>query len=72
MEKSNIISALKGRLDDLEKWRKEKTDKKKGEKKQKTDEEVCPECGGDLLFVEEGIVFCPKCEQYFEIGEEEE
>jgi uncharacterized Zn finger protein (UPF0148 family) len=73
MEKSNIITALKERLDSIETWRKDLTEKKKkSSKKQKEDEDVCPECGNDLLFVEEGIVMCPKCNEYFEIGEEEE
>ena len=69
MEKSKIIDALVERLDVLEKWRKEKSepeDKKAAAKKAKVDEEVCPECGGDLLFVEDGIVFCPVCKEYFE------
>lgn len=73
MEKSSIIEALVERIDDLEKWRKtshEEHDKDKGRKK--PDEEVCPVCGGDLLWVEEGIVFCRKCNQYFENTEEPE
>lgn len=71
MEKSNIIAALKERMDNIEKWQ-EEISKKKGSKKQKVDEEVCPECGGDLLFVEEGVVHCPKCDQYFEVEVEKE
>lgn len=74
MEKSNIIAALLERVDKLEKWRTEKKEsatKKKPEGKKEADEEVCPVCGGDLLFVEEGIVFCSKCDQYFEYGEED-
>ena len=70
MEKSKVIDALKERLDKLEIWQKEKNepeDKKKGSsKKSKEDEEVCPECGGDLLFVEDGIVYCSVCKEYFE------
>jgi len=65
MEKSNIISDLLGRLDALEEWRKEKG-KPKGKKQPPEDEEVCPQCGGDLLFVEDGVVFCKKCNEYFE------
>jgi ribosomal protein L37AE/L43A len=71
MEKSNIISALKERLDKLEGW-KEKVAKKKEGKKEKADEEVCPICGNDLLWVEEGIVFCKKCNEYYEQIEEKE
>lgn len=75
MEKSKIIYALKERLDSLEEWRAEKKkpeDKKKpGAKKEDVDEEVCPVCGGNLQFVEVGIVFCPKCNQYFEFEEED-
>lgn len=69
MEKSEIINALHERIDELEKWRKSASDKKKTSKE---DEEVCPECGGDLLFVEDNIVVCKKCKRYFEINEEEE
>jgi len=65
MEKSNIISDLLERLKVLEDWRKEGT-KKKGKKTAPEDEEVCPQCGGDLLFVEDGVVFCKKCNEYFE------
>ena len=39
--------------------------------KQKEDEEVCEQCGGDLEFVEEGIVYCPKCKEYYEVEEDE-
>ena len=69
MEKSEIINALKERLDAVEKWqagKSEPEDKKAAAKKPPVDEEVCPECGGDLLFVEDGIVFCPVCKEYFE------
>ena len=41
-------------------------------KKEKKDEIVCDECGGDLDYVEEGIVYCPVCKQYYEYEEEEE
>jgi RNA polymerase subunit RPABC4/transcription elongation factor Spt4 len=75
MEKSGIINALHERIDALEKWRaerKEPEDKKKGKPKTPpVDEEVCPVCGSDLLFVEEGVVYCPKCKQYFEHEEGE-
>lgn len=71
MEKSDIISALQGRLDELEKWRAEKAEpKKKSSINQKEDEEVCPNCGSDLLFVEENTVYCPKCKEYFEKDDE--
>jgi len=30
------------------------------------DEDVCPVCKGDLRYVEEGIVYCPACEEYYE------
>jgi len=69
MEKSGIIDAIKERLVELEKWRadkKESEDKKEKTKRSTVDEEVCPICGGDLLFVEDGIVYCQKCKQYFE------
>ena len=70
MEKSNTISDLLERLEALENWRKEKV-KRKEKKTPAEDEEVCPQCGGDLLFVEDGIVFCKKCNEYFEMKVEE-
>ena len=65
MEKSKIIEALKERLDELEKWRTATSSKKK---EKKEDEDVCPICGGDLLFVEDNIVYCSKCKEYYEMG----
>ena len=69
MEKSKIMEGLFARLTDLEKWRKEEVPKRK--KKEKEDEEVCPNCGGDLLAVEDGIVYCSKCKEYFEEEKED-
>ena len=71
MEKSSIIEALKERLDELEKWRKVTGTKKKETKEKKEDEDVCPVCGGDLLFVEDNIVYCSKCKEYYEMGTKE-
>jgi uncharacterized protein with PIN domain len=73
MEKSKIITEMTGRLDDIEEYLKKlvKVPAKKKGKKEGVDEEVCPECGGDLLFVEDGIVFCNKCSEYYEIADEE-
>ena len=72
MEKSNIITELSERLVDVEEKLKTivKTPKKKS-KKPEVDEDVCPECGGDLLFVEDGIVYCRKCSEYYELKEED-
>jgi uncharacterized protein with PIN domain len=74
MEKSDIINKMTGRLDDIEEHLKKlvKAPGKKKGKKPEVDEEVCPECGSDLLFVEEGIVFCNKCSEYYEMANEEE
>jgi uncharacterized protein with PIN domain len=74
MEKSDIINKMTGRLDDIEEHLKKlvKAPGKKKGKKSEVDEEVCPVCGGDLLFVEEGIVFCNKCSEYYETADEEE
>jgi uncharacterized protein with PIN domain len=70
MKKSEIINEITERLHNLEEGF--KGIKKPPAKKEKTkvDEDVCPICGGDLLFVEEGIVLCPLCKEYFEEGEE--
>jgi uncharacterized protein with PIN domain len=70
MKKSNIIDEITERLHNLEeniKGIKKPAPKKK---KEEVDEDVCPTCGGDLLFVEDGIVYCPTCKEYFEEGEE--
>lgn len=67
MKQSKIIDEITERLHNLEEDLKgvKKVPPKK--KETKADEEVCPECGGDLLFVEEGIVLCPKCNVYYEM-----
>jgi ribosomal protein L37AE/L43A len=71
MKESNVIDQMQNRLTDIENRIKGIKDKKPT-KENKEDEDVCPKCGGDLLFVEEGIVFCPKCKKYYEEGEEEQ
>jgi uncharacterized protein with PIN domain len=72
MEKSKIITEMTDRIDSIEEHLKKlvKAPAKKKGKKEEVDEEVCPECGGDLLFVEEGIVYCNKCSEYYEIADE--
>ena len=67
MEKTNVIKEIMDRLGKVEKFMKG-TKKDKGSK---ADEDVCPECGGDLVFVEQGVVFCPKCNEYYESGFED-
>jgi ribosomal protein L37AE/L43A len=42
-----------------------------GKKKEKKDD-VCPDCGGDLEYVEEGVVYCSHCDQYYDVEEGEE
>jgi uncharacterized protein with PIN domain len=73
MEKTDIINKMTVRLDSIEEHLKKlvKAPGNKKGKKPEVDEEVCPECGGDLLFVEEGIVYCNKCSEYYEIADEE-
>lgn len=68
MKKNTIIADMQAEILAL----KEANSKKGKDKKKKEDEDVCEECGGDLEFVEEGIVYCPKCKQYYEYEEEEE
>jgi hypothetical protein len=66
MKKSEIINEITERLHNLEEGFKG-IKKPPGKKmKPKMDEDVCPICAGDLLFVEEGIVYCPICKEYFE------
>lgn len=55
--KSTVITDLEQRIKELEEKKKEK----------KEDEDVCPECGGDLNYVEEGVAICPKCNIYYEV-----
>lgn len=69
MKKSNVIDEITERLHIIEESI--KGVKKSPAKKKEVDEDVCPVCGGDLLFVEQGIVFCPVCKEYFEEGAEE-
>ena len=59
MKKSTVIVDLEERIKQLE-----------GEKKPDKKDIVCEECGGDLEYVEEGVVYCPHCEQYYEVEEE--
>jgi len=70
MEKSNIITEITQRLVNLEEAVKGTKKKPAGKKGNKPDEEVCPECGGDLLWVEDGVVYCSKCKEYYEAEEE--
>lgn len=30
------------------------------------DEDVCPECGSDLLELEDGVLYCEECKEYYE------
>jgi len=57
MKKSSVIVDLEERIKQLEAEKEKKKEKK---------EDICEECGGDLEYVEEGIVYCPHCEQYYE------
>ena len=65
MKKSSVIEGLMERIDILEKWR--KGDKKKEDKPE--DEDVCPVCGGNLDEIDEEIVYCSKCKQYYDLEE---
>jgi uncharacterized protein with PIN domain len=56
--KSTVITDLEERIKELEAKKKEKKEE---------DEDVCPECGGDLNFVEDGVAICPKCNIYYEV-----
>lgn len=40
--------------------------KSKEGKAQKEDEDVCPLCGSDLLELEDGMLYCESCEEYYE------
>lgn len=46
--------------------------KEAGKSKEKKEEDVvCEECGGDLEYVEDGVVYCEHCKQYYDVEEEE-
>lgn len=68
MKKSTIISDMQLEIMALKELAAGKGKEKKGKKE---DEDVCPTCGGDLEYIEEGIVYCPVCKEYYEIEEEE-
>jgi uncharacterized protein with PIN domain len=63
MKKNNTIADIQAQIAAL----KEQADKKA----EKKEEDVCPECGGDLEYVEDGVVYCSHCKQYYDIEEEE-
>lgn len=47
-------------------------DKLKETPKEDVDEDVCPECGSDLYDIGEGLLFCEKCNEYYEDEEKGE
>lgn len=63
--------AIKGKSSVIEDMRKELEALKAANKKE-VDDTVCPECGADLTFVEDNVVYCKKCDEYYEVEEEEE
>jgi uncharacterized Zn finger protein (UPF0148 family) len=62
MKKSSVIEDMQKEIAAL---------KEAGKPKEKEDETVCPSCGNDLTFVEDGVVYCDKCEEYYEVEEED-
>lgn len=38
----------------------------KPKEKEEEDELVCPECGGDVFEIEEGVYYCEECKKHFE------
>jgi predicted amidophosphoribosyltransferase len=61
MKKSSVISDMQAEIAAL---------KEAAKPKAKEDDTVCPGCGADLLVVEDGILYCEKCEEYYEPEEE--
>ena len=43
----------------------------KDKNKEEEDETVCPECGSDLYEEDEGVLYCEKCGEYYEVTENE-
>ena len=39
--------------------------------KEDVDDTVCPECGSDLIEEEDGVLYCEKCGEYYEVTEDE-
>ena len=62
MKKSNVITDMQAEIAAL----------KEAGKPKKKEDVVCDECGGDLDYVEEGVVYCPVCKVYYEYTEDEE
>jgi ribosomal protein L37AE/L43A len=61
MKKSTVIEDMQAEIAAL---------KEAGKPNEKDeDETVCPTCGNDLTFVEDGVVYCDKCKEYFEYEE---
>jgi ribosomal protein L37AE/L43A len=61
MKKSSVITDMQAEIAAL---------KEAAKPKKKEDETVCPECGADLLVVEDGVVYCEKCKVYYDVVEE--
>lgn len=61
MKKTGIISAMQAEIAAL---------KEAAKPKEKDDDMVCPDCGSDLLVVEDNVVYCEKCKEYYELEEE--
>lgn len=64
MKKNSTIEDIQAEIKAL----KELAAKAPSEKK---NDDVCPECGSDLEYVEDGVVYCPHCKQYYDYEEEE-
>ena len=63
MKKNTTIEEMQAEIVALKEAANKKPDKK--------EDVVCPGCGGDLEYVEEGVVYCSHCKQYYDVEEEE-
>jgi ribosomal protein S27AE len=61
MKKSSVISDMQKEIAGL---------KEATKPKEKEDDTVCPDCGADLLVVEDNVLYCEKCDIYYETEEE--
>ena len=59
-------SRLDKLIDEADMLRAKESEKEEKKEKEEEDEDVCPVCGSDLVEVEDGLLCCMACEEYYE------